>query len=312
MRTDNITSLTEFVLLGFLNQAMTQAVLLFAMIVFISFIALLGNFLLLILIHVDSALHTPMYFFLSQLAFMDICQILATVPKMSVGFVAQKNIISVAACRAQIFFMLGVGEAECLLLAVTSYDRYAAICSPLQYPVLMSRRICRIMTSGVWLCASLDALMHAVYVMQLPYCKSNLIDQFFCEVPALLKLSCSNTSTYETLVFLNSVVFLLIPFSVILASYIHVLSAILRIRSVEGRRKAFSTCSSHLTVVGLFYGSAIFIYTKPSSYRSQEQDKLVSLLCTVVTATLNPLIYSLRNKEVLAAVRKLFMVTYHF
>uniref|UniRef100_A0A8D0GR07 Olfactory receptor n=1 Tax=Sphenodon punctatus TaxID=8508 RepID=A0A8D0GR07_SPHPU len=297
MERENSTFLTEFVLVGLLNEATAQGVPI-AVIAFIFIVALLGNSLLLFLIQMDSALHTPMYFFLSQLSFMDLFQLLAVVPKILIVFVFQKNIISLAGCGAQIFFILTMGGAECLLLAVMSYDRYVAICNPLQYPVLMNRRTCLIMTSEFWLGASLNALIHSVYVMRLRYCRSNVINHLFCEVPALLKLSCSDIATYESVVFLSGVILLLIPSLVILASYLQILSTVLRMRSAKGLRKTFGTCSSHLTVVGFFYGAAIFIYMRPSSYHSPEQDKIVSVFYTVVTPMLNPLIYSLRNRDV--------------
>uniref|UniRef100_A0A8D0GP84 Olfactory receptor n=1 Tax=Sphenodon punctatus TaxID=8508 RepID=A0A8D0GP84_SPHPU len=303
MERENSTSAIEFVLVGFPHEMTANSVPI-AVILFIFIAALLGNSLLLFLIHVDSALHTPMYFFLSQLSFMDLFQLLAVVPKILTGFVVQKNIISLAGCGAQIFFILTMGGAECLLLAVMSYDRYVAICNPLQYPVLMNRRTCLIMTSGFWLGACLDALIHSVYVMRLHYCRSNVINQLFCEVEALLKLSCSDISTYESVVFLSGVILLLGPSSVILASYIQILSTVLRMRSAKGLRKAFGTCSSHLTVVGLFYGATAFVYMRPSSYHSPEQDKIASVFYTMVTPMLNPLIYSLRNREVLAAIKK--------
>uniref|UniRef100_A0A8D0L5E1 Olfactory receptor n=1 Tax=Sphenodon punctatus TaxID=8508 RepID=A0A8D0L5E1_SPHPU len=304
MERDNSTPVAEFVLLGLPNQTIAHTIL-FAMIVLIFIASLSGNSLLLFLIYVNSTLHTPMYFFLCQLSFMDICQITAVVPKILVSFVTRKNVISLAGCGAQIFFTLTMGGAECLLLAVMSYDRYVAICSPLQYSAIMSRRLCLTMSAGVWLGAFLDAFLQTVSVMYLPFCRSNVVNHLFCEVPVLMKLSCSDISVYETVLFVLGILLLLIPSSVILASYIRILSAILRMCSAEGRRKAFSTCSSHLTVVGLFYGAAIFMYMRPSSYHSPEQDRIVSVFYTIVAPIVNPLIYSLRNRDVLAALRKL-------
>uniref|UniRef100_A0A8D0GQX9 Olfactory receptor n=1 Tax=Sphenodon punctatus TaxID=8508 RepID=A0A8D0GQX9_SPHPU len=304
MERGNSTSVTEFVLLGLPNETTAHAIL-FAGILFLSITAVSGNCLLLFLIQVDSALYTPMYFFLRQLSFMDLCLILAIVPKLLVGFVAQKKVISLAGCGAQIFFIMTFGGAECLLLTVMSYDRYVAICRPLQYSVIMSRRLCLITTVGIWLGASLNALIQTISVMRLSYCRSNVVNHLFCEVPVLVKLSCSDTSVFETVVFICSVLLLLIPSSIILASYVSILSTILSMRSAKGRRKAFGTCSSHLTVVGLFFGAAIFMYMRPRSYHSPEQDKIVSVFYTNVTSALNPLIYSLRNKDVLSVLRKL-------
>ncbi|XP_019337652.2 olfactory receptor 2T11 [Alligator mississippiensis] len=305
MKSRNETSSADFILLGLLSR--TNAHMFFLALILLAFIsALSGNVLLIFLIQVDSSLHTPMYFFLSQLALMDICQTLIVVPKMAVGFQTSDNTISPVGCGAQIFLVLTMGASECLLLAVMAYDRYVAICNPLQYPVLLSRKVCLGLTSGVWIGATTDALIFTASTMHLPYCGSKEINHFFCEVPALLKLSCSDTSRYEMLLFVTGTVLLLIPSSIILASYALILAAVLRIKSARGQQKALATCSSHLTVVGMFYGAAIFTYMRPSSYHSPEEDKIVSLFYTIVTPVLNPLIYSLRNKDVLGSLRKLF------
>ncbi|KYO37484.1 olfactory receptor 2T27 [Alligator mississippiensis] len=303
MKSENETYSVDFVLLGFLSRT---SVHMFPMaLILLAFIAVLsGNALLILLIQVDSSLHTPMYFFLRQLAFMDICQTLIIVPKMLADFLIPGNPISPAGCGAQIFLVLTMGVSECLLLAVMAYDRYIAICNPLQYPILMSRNICFLLSAGVWMGASVNALFHTVFTLALPYCGSKEIDHFFCEVPALLKLSCSNTSRYEALVFVSSVVVLPIPSSLILATYACILSRVLRMKSTKGQQKALATCSSHLTVVVVFYGAGIFMYLRPSSYHSPEQDKIVSLFYTIVPPVLNPLIYSLRNRDVLHALRK--------
>ncbi|XP_025051007.1 olfactory receptor 2T11-like [Alligator sinensis] len=304
MKSGNETSSADFILLGLLSR--TNAHMFFLALILLAFIAALsGNALLIFLIQVDSSLHTPMYFFLSQLAFMDICQSLIVVPKMAVGFQTSDNTISPVGCGAQILLVLTMGGAECLLLAVMAYDRYVAICNPLQYPVLLSRRVCLGLTSGVWIGATTDALIFTASTMHLPYCGSKKINHFFCEVPALLKLSCTDTSPYETLLFVTGTVLLLIPFSIILASYAHILAAVLRMKSAR-QQKALATCSSHLTVVVMFYGAGIFTYMRPSSYHSPEEDKIMSLFYTIVTPVLNPLIYSLRNKDVLGSLRKLF------
>ncbi|XP_006277617.2 olfactory receptor 2T1-like [Alligator mississippiensis] len=304
MRIGNGSSPTQFVLLGLLNQ--TEVHTFFLAMILLAFItALAGNTLLLFLIQVDSSLHTPMYFFLSHLAFMDICQTLIIVPKMSADFLTPGNPISPIGCGTQIFLTLTMGAAECLLLAVMAYDRYVAICNPLKYSILLSQRVCLSLAGGVWIGASGDALINTVYTMYLPYCGSKAIDHFFCESPALMKLSCSDTSLYETLVFVSGIVLLLIPSSIILASYTCILSTVLKMKSTKGQQKALATCSSHMTVVGLFYGAAIFMYMRPSAYHSPEQDKIVSLFYTIVTPVLNPLIYSLRNRDVLGALRKL-------
>ncbi|XP_019351104.2 olfactory receptor 2T27 [Alligator mississippiensis] len=304
MKSGNETSSADFILLGLLSRTNVHKFSM-AMILLAFIAALSGNALLILLIQVDSSLHTPMYFFLCQLAFMDICQILIIVPKMLADFLIPGNPISPAGCGTQIFLMLTMGVSECLLLAVMSYDRYIAICNPLQYPILMNRNLCFVLSAGVWMGALVNALFHTVFTLDLPYCGSKEIDHFFCEVPALLKLSCSDTSQYETLVFVSSIVLLPIPSSIILASYACILSRVLRMKSTKGQQKALATCSSHLTVVGMFYGAAIFMYMRPGSYHSPEQDKIVSLFYTIVPPVLNPLIYSLRNRDVLRALRKL-------
>ncbi|XP_059570979.1 olfactory receptor 2T11-like [Alligator mississippiensis] len=303
MKSENKTSSTDFILLGLLSQTNVH---IFSMaMIFLAFIAAVsGNALLILLIQVDSSLHTPMYFFLNQLAFMDICQMLIVVPKMLADFLTPGNPISPAGCGAQVFLTLTMGISVCLLLAVMAYDRYIAICNPLQYPIRMSRNICFLLAVGVWMGASVNSLIHTVFTLTLPYCGSKAIDHFFCEVPALLKLSCSDTSRYEALVFVSSIVLVLIPSSIILASYACILSRVLRMKSTR-QQKALATCSSHLTVVVMFYGAATFMYMRPSSYHSPEQDKIVALFYTIVTPVLNPLIYSLRNKDVLGALKKL-------
>ncbi|XP_006039190.2 olfactory receptor 2T11-like [Alligator sinensis] len=304
MKSGNKTSSADFIVLGLLSR--TNAHMFSLAVILLAFIAALsGNALLIFLIQLDSSLHTPMYFFLSQLAFVDICQTLIIVPKMSADFLTPGNPISPTGCGTQIFLTLTMGAAECLLLAVMAYDRYVAICNPLKYSIILSQRVCLSLAGGVWIGALGDALIHTVYTMYLPYCGSKAIDHFFCESPALLKLSCSDTSLYETLVFMSGIVLLLIPSSIILASYTCILSTVLKMKSTKGQQKALATCSSHMTVVGLFYGAAIFMYMRPSAYHSPEQDKIVSLFYTIVTPVLNPLIYSLRNRDVLGALRKL-------
>ncbi|XP_014383209.1 olfactory receptor 2T11-like [Alligator sinensis] len=303
MKTGNKTSSADFILLGLLSRTNVHMFPM-AMILLAFIAALSGNGLLILVIQVDSSLNTPMYFFLCQLAFMDICQTLIIVPKMLADFLTPGNPISPVGCGTQIFLMLTMGVSECLLLAVMSYDRYIAICNPLQYPILVTRNICFLLSAGVWMAALVNAFFHTVFTLSLPYCGSKEIDHFFCEVPALLKLSCSDTSRYEAMVFVSSIVLLLIPSSIILVSYACILSRVLRMKSTR-QQKALATCSSHLTVVGMFYGAAIFMSLRPSSYHFPEQDKIVALFYTIVTPVLNPLIYSLRNRDVLRALKKL-------
>ncbi|XP_066469128.1 olfactory receptor 2T2-like [Tiliqua scincoides] len=279
----------------------------FAVLLSMAFIALLGNSLLLFLIQIDSTLHTPMYFFLSQLSCLDIGQIFIVVPKMSVGFLTQRYGISLSGCVTQIFLSVTLGSSESFLLAVMSYDRYVAICRPLQYPVLMRRTICIIMTVGIWSSSSLIILVIAVYVQSLPYCGSNVIKHFVCEFPALLKLSCTDTSAFEKVIYLDNVLIIFLPILVIFSSYIAILVQVLSMHSIERRHKALGTCLSHLIVVSIFFGASMLNYTVPVSSYSSQRSMINSVFITVVPPVLNPFIYSLRNRDVMAALKKLFV-----
>ncbi|XP_044307665.1 olfactory receptor 2M5-like [Varanus komodoensis] len=303
---ENATSGTQFVLLGFLSHT-KLATISFALILAMFIVTLLGNSLLLMVTQVDVSLQTPMYFFLGQLSFVDMCQVLVIVPKAAKDFVTQQKTISLMRCAAQIFLTLNLGGAECLLLAVMSYDRYVAICQPLNYLVLMRKKICVVLSAGAWILSFHYALIKAVYLLPLTYCGSNMINHFFCEFDTVIGYSCSDTSTFEKVsLLLGSSLLLLFPFSVIVTSYIAILLQILRARrSGERSHKALGTCLSHLCVVGIFYGSAILRHLKLRSYYSGEMSQIFSLFCTIFTSTVNPFIYSLRNRDVVAALRKL-------
>ena len=254
----------------------------------------------------DSHLHTPMYFLLSQLSIMDTLFICTTVPKLLVDMVSIQKTISFVACGIQIFLYLTMIGSEFFLLGLMAYDRYVAVCNPLRYPVLMNRRVCLLLAAGAWFGGSLDGFLLTPITMSVPYCGSRIIDHFFCEIPAVLKLACADTSLYETLMYICCVLMLLIPISIISASYSLILLTVHRMRSAEGRKKAFTTCSSHLTVVSIFYGAAFYTYVLPKSFHTPEQDKVVSAFYTIVTPMLNPLIYSLRNKDVMGAFKRIF------
>ncbi|XP_075399380.1 olfactory receptor 2M3-like [Tenrec ecaudatus] len=299
----NQTFKSEFILLGIFDHSHTHTFL-FALVLGIFTVAFMGNTSMVLLIYLDSQLHTPMYFLLSQLSLMDLMLICTTVPKMAFNYLSGKKFISVAGCGTQIFFYVSLLGAECFLLAVMAYDRYVAICHPLRYPVLMSPKICGLMAASSWLLGSFDGVIEVVVALSFPYCAAREIPHFFCDVPALLTLSCTDTSTFERMIFICCVIMLLFPVTVILASYTRVLLAVLSMGSGENRRKAFATCSSHLMVVGMYYGAAMFIYMRPTSARSPTQDKVVSAFYTILTPMLNPLIYSLRNKEVAKAFMK--------
>uniref|UniRef100_A0A452RT54 Olfactory receptor n=1 Tax=Ursus americanus TaxID=9643 RepID=A0A452RT54_URSAM len=301
MEKSNIT--TDFILLGLFNHTRPH-LFLFIVVMTIAIASLNGNALMLLLILLDPRFHTPMYFLLSQLSLMDIMLVSTIVPKMAADYLTDKKSISAAACGLQIFVSLTLGGGESFLLAAMSYDRYVAVCHPLRYPVLMSWQLCLRMTVGSWFLGAMDGIMQAAATLSFPFCRAHQIDHFFCEAPMLVRLACADTSVFENVMYICCVLMLLVPFSLILTSYSLILSAVLHMHTTEARRKAFSTCSSHLSVVGLFYGAAIFIYMRPKSFRSANHDKVVSAFYTIFTPVLNPLIYSLRNSEVKGALKR--------
>ncbi|EHB05261.1 Olfactory receptor 2V1 [Heterocephalus glaber] len=267
-------------------------------------VALCGNVLLIFLIYIEPQLHTPMYFFLSQLSFMDLMLVCNIVPKMAVNFLSGRKSISFVGCGVQTGIFVSLVGSEGLLLGLMAYDRYVAISHPLHYPILMSQRVCLQIAGSSWVFGILDGIIQMAAAMSLPYCGSRNVDHFFCEVPALLKLVCADTSLFHTLLFACCVFMLLLPFSIIVASYAHILGAVLRMHSAQAQKKALATCSSHLTAVSFFYGAAMFIYLRPKRYRAPSHDKVVSIFYTVFTPMLNPLIYSWRNREVMGALRR--------
>ncbi|XP_004466993.2 olfactory receptor 2AG2 [Dasypus novemcinctus] len=299
----NSTLGSGFLLMGILNDSGSPE-LLCSTITVLYMLALTSNGLLLLIITMDARLHIPMYLLLGQLSLMDLLFTTVVTPKALVDFLSRKNAISFGGCALQMFLALTLGGAEDLLLAFMAYDRYVAICHPLNYLVLMRPRICWLMVATSWTLASLSALGHTLYTMHFPFCKDLKIRHLLCEIPPLLKLACAGTSRYELMVYVTGVTFLLLPLSAIVASYALILFAMLHMASSEGRKKALVTCSSHLIVVGMFYGAAIFMYILPSSFHSPKQDNTISVFYTIVTPALNPLIYSLRNKEVMGAMRR--------
>nr|XP_033779169.1 olfactory receptor 10A4-like [Geotrypetes seraphini] len=299
---ENQSFVTEFILLGFSRDPSVQC-LLFLIFLFMYVFILLGN-VTIIMIVTDSLLQKPMYYFIRNLAFLEICYTSVTVPKMLVNFWVENKSVSLFACATQMYFFIFLGVAECCLLAVMSYDRYVAICSPLHYSIIMKKKTCAYMVAGSWIIGIVSMFGQTVLIFSLPFCGPNRIDHFLCDIPPILKLSCRDTSQIEISVFICSVIFVLMPFLFILVTYIRILSTILRIRSAEGRQKAFSTCASHLTSVCLFYGTAILTYLIPKSWHSPIVDKLFALFYAVLIPMMNPLIYSLRNKEMLGALNK--------
>ncbi|XP_008590945.1 PREDICTED: olfactory receptor 2L13-like, partial [Galeopterus variegatus] len=273
---------------------------------FVFYVASVGNSAMIHLIRLDARLHTPMYFLLSQLSLMDLMHISTTVPKMVLNFFSGQKGISFLACGLQSFFFLTMACSEGLLLASMAYDRYVAICHPLHYPIRMSTRKCLKMIMGSWMLGSINSLAHTVYALHLPYCQSRAIDHFFCDVPAMLHLACVDTWVYEYMGFVSTGLFLLFPFLGITASYGRVLFAVYHMSSKEGRKKAFTTCSTHLTVVTFYYAPFVCTYLRPRSLRSPAEDKVLAVFYTILTPMLNPIIYSLRNTEVLGAMRRVF------
>ena len=305
----NHTGQLDFILMGLFSQSKHPAFL--CVVIFVIFLmALSGNSILILLIYSDAHLHTPMYYFISQLSLMDVMYISVTVPKMLMDQVMGVNKISAPECGMQMFFYVTLGGSEYFLLATMAYDRYVAICHPLHYSTLMSHKVWLFLVSGCWFLGSVDGFMLTPVTMTFPFCRSREIHHFFCEVPAVMKLSCSDTSLYETLMYLCCVLMLLIPMTVISSSYSFILLTIHRMNSAEGRKKALTTCSSHMTVVILFYGAAIYTYMLPSSYHTPEKDMAVSAFYTILTPVLNPLIYSLRNKDVITALKKMLNLQY--
>lgn len=303
MPEENCTVLTEFILLGFTNRLEVE-IPLFGLFLLIYTTTLVGNTGLILLVQLNACLHTPMYYFLSSLSFLDLSCSSAIAPKMLVNLLAQRKTISLIGCATQMFLFAAFADAECLILAAMAYDRYVAVCHPLLYTVAMSRRVCTSVVVGAYLSGGLTSLVHTSFTFTLLFCGSNVINHFFCDIPPLLELSCSSTHVNEILLFTLCGFIQTSTFLTIAVSYACILSTILRIRVAGSRHKAFYTCTSHLMAVGFFYGSLLFTYLQPSSSYSLDTDKVISAFYTVVFPMLNPLIYSLRNKEVKDALRR--------
>ncbi|XP_004708559.1 olfactory receptor 5W2-like [Echinops telfairi] len=301
---ENCSSLTEFQLLGISNNPKVK-VAIFTVFLGVYLIILVANLGMITLIRMDAQLQTPMYFFLSHLSFCDLCYSSAIGPKMLVDLFAKNQTIPFIGCVLQFYTFCMFADSECLLLAVMAFDRYQAISNPLLYTVNMSNTVCSMLMAGVYLVGIVDALIHTTLALRLCYCGSNEINHFFCDLPPLLLLSCSDVQVNELTVFTVFGFIELSTISGVLVSYCYIILSVVKIRSTEGRFKAFSTCTSHLTVVAIFQGTMLFMYFRPSSSYSLDQDKVTSLFYTLVIPMLNPLIYSLRNKDVKAAVEKL-------
>ncbi|KAM9119081.1 olfactory receptor 10C1-like [Pangshura tecta] len=304
MSLENHTAVSGFILLGF-SEFHNLHLLLFTVLLFLYILTLMANTLIIMIINADRTLQTPMYFFLTHLSFLEVCYISVIIPKMLENVLVEKMGISFVGCAMQMFFFLFFGVAECFLLAAMAFDRYVAICNPLCYVVIMSSSVCRKLVVGSYVCGTIVGLVHTIITFSSPFC-GLLINHFFCEIQPLLELLCGDTFLNEVQVVVVAVFAIMVPFLLVILSYVCILSTILKMPSAEGRLKAFSTCSSHLVVVTLFYGSASFMYLRPKSTYSPPVDKLFSLSYTIVTPCLNPMIYSLRNEEVKGAIRKLW------
>lgn len=301
---ENKTSVTEFIILGFLTLPKLK-LLLFVVFSCLYFLTVLGNIIIIVIITLDGALKTPMYFFLRNLSFLELCFTSVTVPNMLVNLFLKQTKISFVGCATQLYFFLLLGVTECLLLTVMSYDRYVAICIPLRYTAIMNKRVCFQFSAACWFVGFLVAAGHTAVIFSLPFCGPNIINHFFCDIQPLLMLVCGDTYWNEVQVIAVAGMVLMLPFILVLVSYIRIINTILKMSSAKSRSKAFSTCSSHLTVVSLYYGTAVFMYTRPKASYSLDKDKWFTLFYCVVTPLLNPVIYSLRNKEVKGALWKL-------
>ncbi|XP_043828905.1 putative olfactory receptor 5AK3 [Dromiciops gliroides] len=302
MNQGNDTRVTEFILLGFAVQQELQYIL-FLIFLVIYIISLVGNAGMILLIKFDAHLHTPMYFFLQNLAFVDLCYTSAITPKMLLNFLVSDKSISFSGCLIQLYVYGIFATIELYLLAAMAVDRYVAICNPLRYPIIMSQRVCIQLVTGSYVMGSLNATTQISFLFSLSFCSSNKINHFFCDLPPILALSCSSIDINVMLIIIFVGFNLSSTLLVVFFSYVYILAAILRMPSTAGRHKAFSTCASHMTAVTIFYGTLSYMYLQPSSSESQENDKVASVFYGIIIPMLNPLIYSLRNKEVKEAMK---------
>ncbi|XP_063108489.1 olfactory receptor 10AG1-like [Cavia porcellus] len=306
MRTEisNATTLMEFVLLGFSDVPNLRWIL-FGIFLLMYLTILMCNSIIILITKVNSTLQVPMYFFLRNFSFLEICYVTVTIPRMLMDLCTQKGNISILACATQMCFVLMLGGTECLLLTAMAYDRYVAICHPLRYALIMNHKLCVQLVAASWSCGIPVVIGQTCQIFSLPFCGSNRIHHFFCDIPPVLKLACGDTLENEIAVYVVAVVFVTVPFLLIIVSYGRIITNILKMPLVRGRAKAFSTCSSHLTVVVLFYGTASITYLQPKPSQSEGIVKLTSLFYTILIPTLNPIIYTLRNQDIMFAVKKL-------
>ncbi|XP_069867434.1 olfactory receptor 2Y1B-like [Dipodomys merriami] len=296
----NITLGQSLILVGFSDWPQLELLFFIFILIFYS-LTVFGNTTIIVLSRLDPRLRTPMYFFLSQLAFLDLCFTTSTVPQLLVNLSGLDRTISYGRCVAQLSIVLTLGGTECVLLVVMAFDRYAAVCHPLHYMTIMHPRLCQALAAVSWVGGLVNSLVQTGLLMAMPLC-SHCPNHFFCEMPVLMKLACEDTRGTESYMFVAGAVILVFPVSLILGSYAHIARAVLKVKSMAGRRKAFGTCGSHLLVVCLFYGSAIYTYLQPKGSYSESEGKFVALFYTIITPMLNPLIYTLRNKDVKGAL----------
>ncbi|XP_052045000.1 olfactory receptor 7D4-like [Apodemus sylvaticus] len=302
MKSQNQTSILEFLLLGFSQNPRHQPVL-FGLFLFMFVVAVLGNLLIILAVSIDSHLHTPMYFFLFNLSFSDICFISTTIPKMVVNIQTQSKSITYAECITQMYFFMVFGGMDTFLLTLMAYDRFVAICYPLHYPVIMNSQLTGLLILVSWFISFSYSLMHSLLMLQLSFCTNHIIKHFYCEYARALTIACSDTQINHILLYIETCVLGFVPFSGILYTYSKIVSSILRIPSTDGKYKAFSTCGSHLSVVSLFYGTGLGVYLSSDATSSSWKDMVASVMYTVVTPMLNPFIYSLRNKDIKKALK---------
>lgn len=300
---NNCSTLKEFFIAGFEIFPNGQ-ILLFIVLLLLYLLTVVGNLTIVTLVSVVSQLHTPMYFFLCNLSSADIAYVTVTFPKLMSIYLTQDHRITFHECITQLYFFLLFGQADIFILTCMAYDRYVAICKPLQYSLIMNKAVCNVMAAFSWLIGILNSLLHALIASSLPFCYSNEIDHFFCDLKTLSILSGSNSENRDILTTVQSIFIGCLPFLLIVVSYVFIISTVLKIKSSNGRLKAFSSCTSHLITVVLFYGPIIFLYMKPESASSRASDKLLSVLYVAVVPMVNPLVYSLRNKDVLVAISK--------
>ncbi|KAM6184967.1 olfactory receptor 2G3-like [Rhynchocyon petersi] len=304
MKMNNESLGGDFILVGFSDEPKLEKML-FLVVLICYLLTLVGNTSIIVISSVDPMLHTPMYYFLTNLSFVDLCLSTSIAPQLLWNLRGPAKTITRVGCAIQLYASLALGSTECILLAVMAYDRYAAVCRPLHYATFMHPRLCQSLVGVAWVSGLGNTLIQGTITLQLPLCGNRKIYNFMCEVPTMIKLACVDVHANEVQLFMASLILLLLPLSLILISYGYIAQAVLRIRSVQAWRKALGTCGSHLLVVSLFYMTITAVYIHPNSSYANSQGKYITLLYTIVTPTLNPLIYTLRNRDVKGALKRL-------